>query len=271
MYSWMSSEVFFVSCSWRETLLSIPLFRSHWYNRGMKTLLTFHGGVGAVTGSNFLLTGPHTKMLIDCGLIQGEKFAHDLNRAEFPYDPSTVDFLVVTHAHIDHVGRIPKLVRDGFAGKIISTEETYLLAKLMLPDAFSVLRMETAQNEELLYDEKDIEQAFSLWETLPYHEKKTVGDFDVFLKDSGHILGSAMVEVTANGEQTEKRKIVFTGDLGNTPTPLLNPAEPITDATYIVMESVYGDRNHEGGERRKERLKEVIQEMVERKGVLLIP
>jgi len=237
----------------------------------MKTLLTFHGGVGAVTGSNFLLTGPHTKMLIDCGLIQGEKFAHDLNRAEFPYDPSTVDFLVVTHAHIDHVGRIPKLVRDGFAGKIISTEETYLLAKLMLPDAFSVLRMETAQNEELLYDEKDIEQAFSLWETLPYHEKKTVGDFDVFLKDSGHILGSAMVEVTANGEQTEKRKIVFTGDLGNTPTPLLNPAEPITDATYIVMESVYGDRNHEGGERRKERLKEVIQEMVERKGVLLIP
>ena len=243
----------------------------------MRAKLSFHGGVGAVTGSNFLLEGSQTKLLVDCGLIQGEKFAHDLNRADFPYDPATIDFLIVTHAHIDHVGRIPKLVRDGFNGKIISTEETFLLAKLMLPDAFSVLRSESAKDEEPIYDTKDIEQAFSLWETVSYHEKKKAGEFEILLKDSGHILGSAMVEVSAatntrsqTGDEA-KRKIVFTGDLGNTPTPLLNPAETITDATYMVIESVYGDRNHEGGGRRKERLKEVIQDTVDRKGVLLIP
>lgn len=234
-----------------------------------------------MTGSNFMLKGERTTLLVDCGLIQGEKFAHDLNREPFAYDPASVDYLLITHAHIDHVGRIPKLVRDGFKGKILSTPETLDLSRLMLPDAFSVLRMETPEDAELLYDEQDIEKAFSLWETVPYHEKKEVGEFEIFLKDSGHILGSAMFEITRtadrrgldadNRRQEEARKIVFTGDLGNYPTPLLKPAEDITDATYLVMESVYGDRNHEGGEMRKKRLEEVIRASVTKGGVLLIP
>ncbi len=245
----------------------------------MRATLSFHGGVGSVTGSNFLLEGEHTKLLVDCGLIQGEKFAHDMNRAPFPYDPASIDFLLVTHAHIDHVGRIPKLVREGFKGRIISTPETLDLSRLMLPDAFSVLRSETPEGEETLYDEKDIAAAFSLWETRPYHQPFPVGEFEVLMKDSGHILGSAMMEIKRRvksdfGDSLKsdlERTIVFTGDLGNNPTPLLKPAEDITDAAYLVMESVYGDRNHEGGERRKERLAEVIRTTIDKKGVLLIP
>src|SRR3990167_9319405 len=135
----------------------------------MRATLSFFGGVGSVTGSNFMLKGERTTLLVDCGLIQGEKFAHDLNREPFAYDHASVDFLLITHAHIDHVGRIPKLVRDGFKGKILSTPETPDLPSLMPPDAFSVLRMETPEDAELLYDEQDIEKAFSLWETVPYH------------------------------------------------------------------------------------------------------
>ena len=305
----------------------------------MKAVLSFYGGVGSVTGANFLLAGERTKLLVDCGLVQGEKFASDLNKEPFTYDPASIDFLLVTHAHIDHVGRVPKLVRDGFRGEIISTPQTLDLSRLMLPDAFSVMRSELPEGEEPMYDEKDIEQSFSLWETREYHTPFTVGEFEVVMKDSGHILGSAMFEISPlakgvpesargrvvttpalqgsgtsldredttpaspsaqgfGGTQSEdlgtsliredttpasealgtpftkgdrKRTIVFTGDLGNTPTPLLKPAEAITGATYMVMESVYGDRNHEGGERRKERLAEVITASVARGGVLLIP
>ena len=248
---------------------------------GHKVLLSFHGGVGSVTGSNFLLEGERTKLLIDGGLIQGEKFAHALNREPFAYDPASIDCLLVTHAHIDHIGRIPKLVRDGFRGRIVSTPQTLDLSRLMLPDAFSVLRSEMSEGEELLYEEKDITAAFSLWETREYHQPFSAGEFEVEMKDSGHILGSAMCEITRIADrrgldadkrgQESVRKIVFTGDLGSFPTPLLNNAEEVTDTTYLVMESVYGDRNHEGGERRKERLKNVMQDTIRKKGTLLIP
>ncbi len=244
----------------------------------MQAKLSFHGGVGAVTGANFLLEGERTKLLVDCGLIQGERFAHDLNRTSFPYDPASIDFLLITHAHIDHIGRIPKLVRDGFKGTILSTPQTLDLTKLMLPDAFRVMQSELPEGEETFYDERDIEKTFTLWETVPYHTLFPIGEFEAIMKDSGHILGSAMFEISRNAQQaqdkdelTQKRTIVFTGDLGNTPTPLLKPAEAITDATYMVMESVYGDRNHEGGQRRKERLAEVIRAAMERGGTLLIP
>ncbi len=242
-------------------------------------ILSFYGGVGSVTGSHFMLHGRRTRLLIDCGLIQGERFAQDLNRAPFPYAPLSIDCLLVTHAHIDHTGRIPKLVRDGFRGKIVSTPETLELSRLMLPDAFSVLRAETPEGEKLLYDERDIEAAFSLWSAKEYREPFQTGEFEVVFKDAGHILGSAMMEVARQGPTLNREKgrtlsrrtIVFTGDLGNYPTPLLKPAEAVTDAAYLVMESVYGDRNHGGGERRKERLAEVILATAAKGGVLLIP
>ncbi len=249
---------------------------------GHKAILSFYGGAGTVTGANFLLEGERTKLLVDCGLIQGEKFAQEANRADFAYNPASIDYLLVTHAHIDHIGRIPKLVRDGFQGKIVSTPETLELSRLMLPDAFSVLRSETPKDAEPLYDEGDIKRTFSLWTTQPYHQPFQAGEFEVTTKDSGHILGSCMFEISrlsssplplskGENERGLRRSIVFTGDLGNSPSPLLKNAEEITDATYLVMESVYGDRNHEDREERRERLAEVITGAVARGGALLIP
>ena len=238
-------------------------------NKTPNATISFFGGVGSVTGANFMLAGKRTKILIDCGLIQGERFAHEANREPFAYDPASVDYLFVTHAHIDHIGRIPKLVKEGFRGKIFSTPQTLELARLMLPDAFSVLMSELPQGEETLYNKEDIERAFLLWEGMPYHQVFSAGEFEVVMKDSGHILGSAMFEICRNTEQ--KRKVVFTGDLGNAPTPLLNEAETAAGATYLVLESVYGDRNHEGEGLRKERLAEVIHANAKHGGVLLIP
>lgn len=241
--------------------------------------LSFFGGVGSVTGANFLLEVENTKVLVDCGLVQGEKFADTENSEPFQYNTASVNFLLVTHAHIDHIGRIPKLVREGFKGKIFSTVETKELAEIMLPDAFFVMRSECKDSADMLYEEKDIFAALARWETVPYHALFRIGEFEAIFKDAGHILGSAMIEISRNSElnrnenteQTQKRTIVFTGDLGNSPSPLLRETEALTDATYLVMESVYGDRNHEDKEERRKQLARVINESVKRGGVLLIP
>lgn len=246
-----------------------------------KIKLGFYGGTGSVTGANFLLEGERVKVLIDCGLTQGERFSDKTNREPFSYDPASIGYLLVTHAHIDHIGRIPKLVHDGFRGKIISTTETKALAELMFPDALSVMRSERAQGEELLYEESDVVSSLALWETIPYHQTLGLGDeFEVVFKDAGHILGSAMIEIfcgthlpLSKGEIERGlcKKIVFTGDLGNSPSPLLQNTEAITDASYIVMESVYGDRNHENQTERQERFADIISASVSRGGILLIP
>ena len=230
--------------------------------------VTFYGGVGTVTGANFLLSTDGCKLLVDCGLVQGSSQAENLNRSEFDYNPAEIDYLIVTHAHLDHVGRIPKLVKDGFVGEIISTPETKELAELILEDTVKVLVAE-AQREGILplYEVKDIAPALALWTTLPYHTKKDLKDgVSLYLKDAGHILGSAMVEI-ARGPN----KMVFTGDLGNSPSILLKDTEDITDANYILMESVYGDRNHEPKEERTKKLKEVIEDTIKYKRTLIIP
>ncbi len=237
-----------------------------------KLKLHFYGGTGTVTGANFLLENSETKILIDCGLTQGQSFkpAEDPNRKPFPYNPADIDYLFVTHAHIDHIGRIPKLVKDGFSGKIISTGPTREIAAVMLDDAASISAEDARRyNVEPLYEKKDVEAAVSIWETLDYHtELKINDDFSVLFKDAGHVLGSAMICIT---ERNTFKKIVFTGDLGNSPTPLMRNTEDITDADYLIMESVYGDRNHENKEDRLSKLKEVLTTIIQRKGTLLIP
>lgn len=231
--------------------------------------LTFCGGVGSVTGANFLLQSENHKLLVDCGLIQGPKWQREKNREDFIYDPSEIDFLFVTHAHTDHIGRIGKLVKDGFKGEIYSTPATMKIVKYMFEDAVKVLDTEAQRDKvEPLYTEGDTNKAMSLWKTIDYHKKTTIGDFEVYFKDAGHILGSAIIELK---HLKSGKKVVFTGDLGNSPTPLLPDTEEITDADYLIMESVYGDRNHEGKELRKEKLKEVLQKIIDRKGTLVIP
>lgn len=230
--------------------------------------LTFYGGVGTVTGANFLLEVHGVKILIDCGLVQGSKMAENLNRSDFIYNPAEIDYLLITHAHLDHIGRIPKLVREGFKGKILSTPATKDLAEFILADAVKILDNEARRDGILpLYEVSDLPPTFSLWETCPYHKiLELQAGISLYFKDAGHILGSAMIEITHN-----KRKIVFTGDLGNSPSILLKDTEEITDANYLIMESVYGDRNHEPKDARTRKLKQIIESIIKDKKTLIIP
>ncbi len=241
------------------------------------TKLTFYGGTGSVTGANFLLESQSQdkiKILIDCGIMQGTITADTFNREPFPYNPAEIDFLIVTHAHMDHIGRIPKLVKDGFKGRIISTPPTKDIATLLYDDALRIIDSDSRRSGILpIYEKKDVENALALWETLEYHKPFGLGGgISTYLRDSGHILGSAMVEINGLPAQAGgKIKAVFTGDLGNSPSLLLNDTEEITDANYIIMESVYGDRNHEPKQERNQKLREIIQDTISNKKVLIIP
>lgn len=240
----------------------------------MKSKLTFCGGAGTVTGANFLLdtnSGGESqnspRILIDCGICEREQVCDPRNYAPFPYDPEKIDALFVTHAHADHIGRIPKLIKDGFRGVIYSTHATKELSQIMFEDALGVMRQEFQKSGcEMLYEEKDTARALELWRGREYHEPFAIRDVQVEFMDAGHILGSAMVRISRNGKIA-----LFTGDLGNSPEPLLNDTDSPEGANYIVMESVYGDRVHENREARREYLREALKETRLRNGVLLIP
>lgn len=233
----------------------------------MSAKLTFHGGAGTVTGANFLLDAGPQKVLVDCGILQRETVCDVANSAPFPYDVHTIDALIVTHAHADHIGRIPRLVREGFRGAIHSTGATYDLAALMFADALRVMQEDASKRGcEVLYEAKDVEQALTLWHAHEYHKPFQLGDSTVEFLDAGHVLGSALVKLTRDG-----RSIVFTGDIGNSPEPLLQNTEFPEGADYLVMESVYGDRVHDDRAQRREKLRECVDDTRARKGVLLIP
>ena len=153
--------------------------------------LSFYGGAGKVTGSNFLIEGVRGKMLVDCGIEQGIDFCEECVYGPFPYDVASIDALVLTHAHLDHVGRIPKLVHDGFRGKIYMTPPTKDLAELILRDSVDILGQEAAHRGRLpLYEGPDVDLTFSLIETLDYHtEKEVAPGLSVYLRNIGHILG----------------------------------------------------------------------------------
>jgi metallo-beta-lactamase family protein len=232
-----------------------------------KTLkLTFAGGTGSVTGANFLLEGEGKRFLIDCGLSQGTKLADEKNWDAFIYDPASIDVLFITHGHIDHIGRIPKLVHDGFTGTIYSTIPTKDIAELMLQDTANILGH--GENEELakLYSPAVLERVFSQWKVIDYHQDLAIDSFVFRYRDAGHILGSGMLEIIYNN-----KKLIFTGDLGNSPSPLLRDTEALKNVDYLIMESVYGDRNHIARSERRLRLEETIEENYNRKGTLVIP
>lgn len=232
-----------------------------------KLKVTFCSGAGTVTGANFLIEGNGKKFLVDCGLIQGEKIADDLNWEEFSYDASTIDILFITHGHIDHIGRIPKLIHEGFNGRIVSTIPTKEITEVMLADTAHLLAKDEEHNLAEIYTTENIKKALNLWETIEYGQKLNIDHgFQFSYKDSGHILGSGILEIIYNN-----KKIVFTGDLGNSPSPLLRDTEDITGVDYLFMESCYGDRNHEDRDIRKTRLQEIINQNYERKGTLIIP
>ncbi len=228
----------------------------------------FYGACREVTGSNILVETAGKKILLDCGFFQGFKTAEERNYAPFPYIPSEINFVVLCHAHLDHVGRLPKLYKEGFRGKIFATEPTIALANLVLDDTEKLMREEAERdNGPVLYTKEQVNGVMELFETVNYDQNVDAGsDIQLTLKNAGHILGSAICLLESEG-----KKLVYTSDLGNKLSLLLNPPETIAEADYIICESTYGGRVHEDINIRKEKLAEVINSTISQNAVLMIP
>lgn len=219
-----------------------------------------------MTGANYLLESGGIKILIDCGLHQGSVFSEKQNWEPFPYDPKEISAVFITHAHIDHTGRLPKLVKGGFRGKVYSTPPTRDFANVMLLDTEHILMQEAERFKlPVLYGIREVEELMACWEGILYHQQIEIGPMKVSLYNAGHILGSSIVVVEAEG-----KKIAFSGDLGNTPAPIIGPTEILgDDIDYCVIESAYGNRLHQPSP--DGMLENVIEETVKAGGVLMIP
>jgi metallo-beta-lactamase family protein len=230
--------------------------------------MTFHGAAQQVSGSCTLLESASTRVLVDCGLFQGSRHAYEESLAPFPFDPSTIDAVIMTHAHIDHTGRIPKLVREGFKGRIFATHPTRQLAHVMWQDAAQVMKRDAARFEKpVLYGKPDVRAAYELVHGVQYGVKVRVsGDITFTLREAGHIFGSAFGEFDVAGT-----RIVMSGDVGNDYVPILRQTADIVDGDVVVMESTYGDRVHDEPGTRITKLEACVKAAVARKGILLIP
>ena len=229
--------------------------------------LTFYGGARMVTGANYLLETNGHKILIDCGLQQGSRYCERCNFDPFPYDPSEIEAVFVTHTHLDHIGRLPKLVKQGFKGKVYSTEPTRAFSQFLLEDSERILGRE-AKREKLppIYNKKDVDVLMKSWEVIPYHKEIALGVFTIKFYNAGHILGSSFIEIQAEG-----KTIIFSGDLGNSPAPLIKSLESIEKVDYCLIESTYGGRIHKTAIEAKGILEDVIEDTVKAGGTLMIP
>ena len=244
--------------------------------------ISFFGAAKGVTGSSYLLEVRGNKILIDCGLFQG--LEHEKNYLPFPCQLKDISYLILTHAHVDHCGRIPCLVREGFKGKVVGTKPTLQLAKIMLLDAAKVMRehyktlykKSKRKGLELppppIYDEFDVVESFKHFQIETAYNKPIIlsqEKLKVTFKDAGHILGSSFLEIE---DLETKKKILFSGDLGNKNKPIVNDyAYPSPDADFVLIETTYGDRDHKPFEQTKEEFLQVILETFKRGGNVLIP
>ena len=235
----------------------------------MALRLTLHGGADTVTGSNFLVEGAKGKLLVDCGIEQGRDYSEREAYAPFPYDVPSVDALVITHAHLDHVGRAPKLIKEGFKGKVYATGPTLDLMEAILRDSADILAMNAREHGlPPLYTDEEVDALLARCVALPYHKEMEVAPgLSVYLRDTGHILGSASVRI----KDESGAALAITGDIGNSPSPLLPDAEPVQDASVVLMESVYGDRANPEKAHRVDKLQQVLSKAVARGGTILIP
>ncbi len=244
--------------------------------------VTFFGATKTVTGSNFLVEGAGRKFLVDCGLYQGSTKEEIKNNEPFPYNIEDIDFMLLTHAHIDHSGRIPKLYKEGFRKTIFATNATCDLCAIMLPDSGHIQETEAEwknrkrirRGEEPIvpiYDAETAAKSLELFKGVAYDQIIEIDD-DIHIRfnDAGHMLGSAIIEVWIR-EDGENKKIVFTGDIGNNDIPLLSEPTMIEDADFLVMESTYGDRLHLESEDKAERFLQIVTDTIRQGGTVVIP
>ncbi|MCK9578104.1 MBL fold metallo-hydrolase [bacterium] len=230
--------------------------------------VSFCGACREVTGSCILIETESEKFLVDCGLFQDDR-SKMKNAYRFPFDPLEIDFVLLTHAHTDHCGRLPKLVKDGFCGNIYATPATIDLAEQMMLDSAKVF----LSNEDInpIYFSSDIEATMNFFSPVSYGQEYSINkNIRIRLCDAGHILGSAIFEVWVK-EKGKETKLVFTGDLGNANAPIVKDTEFIDGADYVFIESTYGLEKHETREIGRKKLREEILETIKEKGVLVIP
>jgi metallo-beta-lactamase family protein len=244
--------------------------------------IQFHGAAGEVTGSCHLVEAAGRRILLDCGLIQGARRDEDRNRAPFPFDPKSIDAVVLSHAHIDHSGRIPLLIHSGFSGPVYTHHASKDLCRIMLKDSGYLAERDAEwenrkrQRKGLkpvqpLYTVQDAIGAVKRFRGLPYGKRKNIlPGITLRLRDAGHILGSSIVELWLE-EGGANRKLVFSGDLGQTGAPILRDPALVDEADLVIMESTYGDRLHRGREDTLAEIEEVIARTRGARGNILIP
>lgn len=246
------------------------------------TQLTFLGATGQVTGSCYLLETSNSRILLDCGLFQGSKETELQNEAPFPFDPASIDAVVLSHAHLDHCGRLPKLAKEGFKGPVFLSEASFPLLELMLKDAAHLelrdtewenKRRERAGKKPLepLYTLDDVEALLEFRQAIAYKANTQIRpDISISFHEAGHILGSAIVQLQIN-EQDKVKTLVFSGDLGNPNAPLLRDPEILTNADVLLLESTYGDRDHQPLANTLTELRQALTEAAKTGGNVIMP
>lgn len=244
--------------------------------------ITFLGATRTVTGSNYLVEAAGKKFLVDCGMWQGNAELEERNGEPFEYDPKVIDFLLLTHAHIDHSGRIPKLYNEGFRNRIYAHKATCDLCALMLPDSGHIQEMEAEwknrkrmrkgeKERPPLYTAEEAAKCLEIFEPVQYDEIiEITPQIHVRFNDAGHMLGSSIIEVWVE-ENGKKTKTVFSGDLGNNDIPLLDSPTMIEDADNLVMESTYGSRLHMKNNEKAEMFLNIVSETLDNGGTVVIP
>ncbi len=242
--------------------------------------ITFLGAAGTVTGSKYLIEAEGKRLLVDCGLFEGSKDLKQRNWDKLPIDPATIDWVLLTHAHIDHTGYLPRLVRNGYHGPIYANSATHELCEVLLPDSahlqeedalFAVKKGYSSHKPPLpLYTVAEAQITLTQFREIPSNDPFTISpQFSVYPHDAGHILGATWLELTIT-EGGKKMVVVFSGDVGRYDQPLLKDPESPTHADFLLCESTYGDREHPTGSVADE-LADVINRTAKRGGAVVIP
>lgn len=245
------------------------------------SFIQFLGATHTVTGSKHLVQVDGYRTLVDCGLFQGLKQLRMRNWDPFPINPTSINSVILTHAHIDHTGYLPRLVWEGFSGPVYATPATVELARIMLPDSARLQEEEAAYANKVgstrhspalpLYTEKDAETALKLFDSVNYHKPvRLTPKLSFEFVTAGHILGSCFVRMRIKDDDGEEKTILLTGDIGRYNEPIVRDPAPVEEADYIVLESTYGDRRHPDFDV-KAKLAEIINETSRRGGHILIP